>query len=257
MEAFIQNNIQILSFFCLLFSEKMSQIKKRNRKNKKKQPLRLLGSDNDPVEDEEINLKEFMAQNQKKIPTGISAENTLKVVKGGNFEYREELEPQKYVGKRPAPSGEEVDEECEIEKQLKESEKRLKVIQGIEQQSRRIKEERKSKAQWTGGLLPVDISMEKKLEAIEKTEKFKKENLLDEIADSFAARPKVIDTSGENLKHYLWKSRDHKKEKRQAEKRTMQQYLKSFSKTSKKEAKQSWKKYIENEGNRKAFHEHN
>ena len=99
--------------------------------------------------------------------------------------------------------------------------------------------------------------MEKKLEAIEKTEKFKKENLLDEIADSFVARPKVVDTNGDNIKHYLWKTKDRKKEKKEAENRTMQQYLKSFTKTSKKEARRSWNKYIENEGNRKAFHEHN
>lgn len=194
----------------------------------------------------------------KKKP-GISLSKTLSLTPYTNFGLQNgrdddlsdyTLRESPNLGKRVLPTSPEPElkkDEVDI----------LARLSDIHNHSKKIKEENKSKALWSTGIIEVEVGTERKLQNIEQTEALKRDRIIDEILDKVQPKRMMTVSRNEDLRSHLWRPKDEAKEKRKKEKLAEKQFLQSFKKEGRGEARKQWNGFIEGEGNRDAFHYNN
>ena len=261
---------------------------KKNSKNEKSKKRQILdtqhlendyedgpGNNKDDEEENDVDKVSQIIRNMKKRKRGgISAQDTLKVIKNANFGLQNGRDDDlsEYLGKREhklLERGEVNPNDIannfkdfqntqeEEEDDVKQYDDALEKLKKVEQFSRRIKQETKNKAFWSIGMIEVDVDMQKKLETIEKTEQDKRQKLIDEMGKKVA--PELYDESQEtqDITPFLWKPKNIEKERKKKEKRALNQYLQSFNREGRMYAKRKWYEAFKNKEVREDFHNNN
>lgn len=219
------------------------------------------GSRSKHRKEEEEDILQSKSSFEKGRVQGISALKAMQTMKDTNFGLQNGRDDDldAFLGKREQPSRDEKEEEkkSEIIKTMEQRSARIQRLQDVERLGRRIKEESKSKALWSTGIIEVDVGMNKKLETIEQSEDYKRQQLIDSIADKIIPDVSKGEVKNSDIKDHLWKPKDGAKIKKKMEKRAMQHFLQSFSQDQKKFAKKVWNNAFREEGARQEFHNYN
>ena len=152
---------------------------------------------------------------------------------GGKFESHPILSPHK-----------QTDSKSRLHETCSKAAERLATLEKVERLTRRIKEEAREKANWTVGMIEVDVGIDRKIQNIEATEKEKKARLIRDFVNSRIKSRGVSPTLqkgsanlGQNesapITDWLWRPKDLRLSQQEREERELMALMKAFNREGK------------------------